>query len=555
MAKGNSNKIDLWKPNSPIGVWLILTMLVLAAFLPLILSIVGSRSLGASSEASPALDSLLNAFRFTFLQAGISSLLVLILAPFLAICLTQVPEHYYRFSSTLRTLSFCLPSVVVAAGVVLCWGKSGIGTRIFESFGIHVLPEGWLYSQYAVIAANAIMNIPFASLIIARSLKSFDKTSIESARLIGLSPLKTISSVMLPQIIPQILYLAGLSFLLSMGNFGALSILGSSNGAVTLEMGIYQSLFLYADWKAGAIFSIVHTLCAGLVSLIFLAPRDWSRVHDQTAVSANVDPELLKQTISPKLQYGILAIIVSFLFDLMLAAPLLATTLDALRDFNRIFEGSSALIGTVVRSFVQSLTYSVPAGILATLMSWVVVRSHSQYNFLGKPGRSKSILIGVFLTNIVPSMACAFGYFAIISKYPEFRYSSQAIVLLHAIFSLPFIISFLMPIYAQNTKQFFELKFLTGMSQVMWLCKVEWPSVKRYLFIMFIIALSLSMNETSVVTLMGDPESPAMTTTMISLMGHYRFSDSALVSLCLIIITAIALTVFSQSRTTNHGNH
>ena len=88
---------------------------------------------------------------------------------------------------------------------------------------------------------------------------------------------------------------------------------------------------------------------------------------------------------------------------------------------------------------------------------------------------------------------------------------------------------------------------MAGIPDLRWAAVIEWRVIGKTLAIALAIALALSMNETAIVSMLGDPASPALTTTMIQLMGHYRFGDSAIASCALIIVTTIPIWLTSRN--------
>lgn len=553
MAKDTISKIRFWRPASPLFSWMAIAILLIFSLAPFWIGVLSSLQLGLDSQTQIDWQLVWNAIKFTYIQAGISTIFILTLSPILGVALVFSPAKYYKLATILRTLVFCLPSVVIATGLVLCWGKNGIGTRFLEIINWQFLPNGWLYSKYSVVLANVFMNLPFASLMIARSIDSIKPEQIVSIRILGLSSSKVIKVLIWPTIRPQLYYLAGLTFLLSMGNFGALSVFSGSSATFTLEMGIYQALFLNADWNMAAIFSILHTSSAAIVALIFLIPQYLSAQQSASEQSFVKTKQTIKSILDSSSVLHFFLFFLSLLFDLLFFAPILSTGYDAISDFSRIFSGESGLYNSVATSLQRSLSYAIPVGFLACIMSWLVVRACVHYNMIKLKWLSTSILLAVFSVNVIPGMASAFGFMTANSWLPGLKLDFWPIIFLHTCFVLPFITSFLIQTSLKDINSSLSLMYLNGISKSKWIYSVEWPLLRKTFGIMFVIAVSLSLNETSVVSMLGEPENPALTTTMINLMGHYRFDDSAVVSLCLIIFTSIALFTYSQAEKKNNG--
>ncbi len=556
MANDIQQKLKYWKPGPTIIAWWALALATLLAITPFGIGLIVAFTF-ESGDVTWALKSIIwNSFRFTILQAGISTAIVVIVSPLLGMLLLYSSPSYQRYSSIVRTLLFCLPSAVVATGIILCWGKHGIGSQLLISLGLSGSVQDWLYSNYTIILANVLMNLPFGSLIIYRAITDIDSRRIKSVKLIGLKPFMIIRSLIWPAIRPQLYYFGGLNFLLSMSNFGALRILSGNSTVNTLEMSIYQSLYLNADWRAAGVFAICHTACAATISLFFLGPQFLGvKYHLNRAEPSSPDAGSLK-IFFPKSKVLILgSILITVIFDLIIATPIIAILADAIADFDRLIAPQSELRSSILDSLLQSLNYAIPSALLSTSLAWCLARAYCHYGQLIKPKKATLILIGIFSLNFVPSMANAFGFLALRSWIPNFAWDTWPIVIMHALLALPFLTMMALQIYRTELASFLHLSQIAGLPLMKWVINVEWPLMKNKIMLMFVIALALSMNETAIVTMLGAPESPTLTTATIRLMGHYRFGDSAVVSSVLILVTTIALSTRTNFRSPNHGIH
>jgi ABC-type Fe3+ transport system permease subunit len=554
MAKHFQQKLTYWSPRRPKVAWIALCIAIFTSFAPFLVGIYASLSTESGHLTDLLRLQLWESFKFTSSQAALSTAIVVLLSPVLGMSLIYIPQTYQRYCSILRTLVFCLPSVVVASGILICWGKEGIGSQILAYIGISDSPHKLLYSNYAVVIANVSMNLPFASLLIFRGIKSIDINKVLSVRLLGLNYRQIIGALIIPAIRPRLLYFAGLNFLVSMSSFGALNIFSGTNSVSTLEMNIYQSLYLNSDWLAASVFAISHTVCAGVFSLIFLSPQYFdkgSRIINDA--SNNLDNSQLRSLFPKSTFFSLGSIFVSILFDALIAAPIFAVQLSALVDINRIINQDSELPLLIIKALSQSLAYALPAAALSTVLAWCLARAHAQYSQMRMPVKSTMILLGVFSLNLIPSMASSFGFLALRTWFPNFEWMFWSIVLLHAVLVLPYLTMMALQIYTGDMKDFFLFSHALGISTATSIKYVEWPQMRNIIFIMFVFAMAISINETAIVSMLGPPESPTLTTIMIRLMGHYRFADSAIVSSILITCTAIPLIAHFLIRNPNHG--
>jgi thiamine transport system permease protein len=554
MANSNSKKLIAWQPAQPIIAWLCIFGVAVIAIGPFILGILAAVRLDPTADTGIDHDALWDAFRFTMAQAGLSAAIVSLFAPIFGLCFFYCTPRYRHYAGTLRSLLFCLPSVVIATGIVLCWGKEGFMTSLFNSSSQLSFTNTWLYSKYSIVTANVFMNLPFATLTMSRALASIGNDKIISSRLLGLNHLSNFRLLFWPAIRGQFFYMFGLIFLLCMGSFGALSIFSGSHGFTTLELGIYQSLFLNSNWPMGAAYAILHTVCSALVSLTVLAPQYVRQSKSLSVVEDQIDYDRIKDLLPASKMFCWAALGLSIIFDVIFASPIFATWYDAFKDIGRLLDPESSIFRVLNRSLAQSITYALPSAVLATAMGWIIARAHTLFGFLRRPVHASLILLGVFALNIIPGMAGAFGFIALKAWVPHIPWSTWPVILLHTTAMLPFLVMHALHIYQQTVGRHLGTKYLTGMSRFGWLYRVELPLMKKALLTMFIVGFSLSVNETAVVSMLGDPESPTLTTTMIGLMGHYRFSDSAIVASILIMLTFISLLIYAKPGGLNHGD-
>lgn len=194
----------------------------------------GERVLGLLSD--PYVRRLL---LFTLGQATLSALLALALGFPLGWFLTR-----YRFPgrALLRSLTvvpFVLPSITVALGFVLFFGRSGYLNRFLMSlFGLREPPIRVLYTLWAVVLAHAFYNAPVVARFVNASWEGADPSLPEAARTLGAGPLRTFLTVTLPLLLPSILSALALVFVLCTLSFSIPLALGGARYA-TVEVGVY----------------------------------------------------------------------------------------------------------------------------------------------------------------------------------------------------------------------------------------------------------------------------------------------------------------------------
>ena len=540
-------KINYWKAKLPKGGLALALLLTVISVMPSVLSmIVLFGKTGFPSAYARIMDPDVHAtLRFTLFQATYSALIVIVFAPFLALSLFSLPRWAIKFSMLLRITSFCLPSIVVASGLIIAWGNNGYFTQILRTMGLDPPFPKIIYSSQAIIWANSLMNLPFCSAILFRRILDLADEQLKSAEILGLSTVDIIRVIIWPAIRPLLLYFAGLTFLLSMGSFGALSILGSGPQAQTLEMGIYNAIYYSADWELGGVLTVLHTILCGIFAFLTI----WS-LNRSAEAKANAKLNLgnyyqIRSLLFQSSWFSLLSTSLTLLFDVLVLSPVLAVAGQAWRHISSgNFSSPSFSILSALR---VSLSFALPAAGLITLAAWVLSRSHHRAASQGDVKAASIIQLTTISGAIIPPMALGFGLLVLQSSGYFFSIRPQLIASALTVAMLPFAISIFLPSYGSRLASSNQSRLLLGLNESTFFHKVEWPALRLSAFIVFALSVALCLNETSIVTILGDATSPALTTTMIRLMSQYRFGDSSIVATLLIVTTFSVVLYFYKS--------
>ncbi len=176
------------------------------------------------------------------------------------------------FGSMVFTMAVALPA---AFGFVRYkfYGKSALNLMIMLPIIVPAVVSalgyyGFLSAVYLVgtrtgmIVAHSVLSIPVAFLVIAASLKGFDRNLERAAMSAGAGPLRTFFWVTLPVLRPGILVGALFAFLHSF-NEAVVAIFIAGRDASTLPKKMFESIRLESD----PVIAVVSTLLTGAVLL------------------------------------------------------------------------------------------------------------------------------------------------------------------------------------------------------------------------------------------------------------------------------------------------
>ncbi|PYE84494.1 sulfate transport system permease protein [Pseudoroseicyclus aestuarii] len=127
----------------------------------------------------------------------------------------------YRFPGraaldALVDLPFALPTAVAGIALVALYGQNGWVGSLLAPLGLQVA-----YSWSGIVIAMVFTSVPFAVRAIQPLIEELDPAEEAAALTLGASRGQIFRTITLPQLMPGILTGTGLSFVRSLGEFGA----------------------------------------------------------------------------------------------------------------------------------------------------------------------------------------------------------------------------------------------------------------------------------------------------------------------------------------------
>jgi len=203
----------------------------------------------------PANKAFVNGFILSF-QVGITATIIgLALAVPASLAIARRRFRGRAFANSLLLMPLIVPGVVLGASIYVFQIETEIATGL-----------ALLGTTTGLIAAHALIVIPWASRLVTASLAGFDPTIEEAAKNLGATPWTTFRRVTLPAIRPGIVAGALFGFVTSFGNL-EMSLFLVGAGRTTLPIAILQ----YLEWKIDptiAAVSVVQILLIGIAMLI-----------------------------------------------------------------------------------------------------------------------------------------------------------------------------------------------------------------------------------------------------------------------------------------------
>ncbi len=171
----------------------------------------------------------LQALLLSFQLAGLTTLILLIIATPIAWWLSQTPSKAKAFVSIIITLPLILPPSVLGFYLLLAMGPQGFMGQITSTLGLGLLP----FSFAGLLVASIIYSLPFVVQPIYNSFCAIDRKQLEAAATLRASQRDTFIHVVLPHAKPGFIAAAVLGFAHTVGEFGVILMIGGNIPGVT----------------------------------------------------------------------------------------------------------------------------------------------------------------------------------------------------------------------------------------------------------------------------------------------------------------------------------
>ena len=201
-----------------------------------------------------------NAIGLTLRLAGISTLVLLLLASPLAWWLARSQSAWRAPVAALTSLPLVLPPTVLGFYLLVTLGPDGPLGRLTLLMGLGTLP----FSFAGLVIGSVVYSLPFAVQPLLHAFQNMGNRPMELAATLRASPLDAFFSVALPLAWPGFVSAAVLSFAHTIGEFGMVLMMGGNIPGQTRVL----STQIYGHVEAMA-YTQAHVLAAGMLVFSF----------------------------------------------------------------------------------------------------------------------------------------------------------------------------------------------------------------------------------------------------------------------------------------------
>jgi thiamine transport system permease protein len=514
-------------------------------------------------SALAALPQFLNTILFTFYQAGLSTLLTLLVGMPIAYLFSHFDFRGKPFLRAITAVPFMLPTVVVAAGFTALLGPRGwVNLALMDAFNLTSPPITFVGTLTAILVAHVFYNTTIVIRLVGNSWAQLDPRLAHAARVLGADSTSVLRKITLPLLRPSLMAAILLVFLFDFTSFGVVLLLGGGQFR-TLEVEIYIQATRFLNLPAAALLSMIQLLFTLFFSIIY------SRVVVKAIVPTNPRAESL--TIRPakslREKFFVMAatvfIIILFVLPMAALPARSVVRLEPDRGERGEFQPSLTLNNyrELTANRMGSLFYVPPFEAVRNSLIYAFITltlslllGFPAASALARPSRLER-LVDPFLMLPLGASAVTLGLGYILA-FNRWLYSPILVPLAHTTLALPFVIRSLQPALTSIPHRLREAASVLGASpQQVWR-SVDLPIIARALTAAGVFAFTVSLGEFGATSMLVRPEFPTMTTAIarfLSQPGGLNYGQAMAMATILLVVTTTAILVIERIRLPGSG--
>ena len=497
---------------------------------------------------------------FTIWQAGLSTLLTLLVGLPAAWVFARFNFPGKRLISTLSTLPFILPTVVAAAGFNALLGPRGwVNLALMDWFNLTTPPVQFLNSLGAILLAHVFYNTTVVLRVVGSAWAQMDTRLEQAARSLGAGPLRAFWEVTLPLLRPPLAAAALLVFLFDFTSFGVILLLGGPQYA-TLEVEIYiQALHLLNLPLAGLLSAVQLTATLVLTALYARLARGRNiPLTPRLRGEAQRAPRRTWERLVVGITFGGLV--------LLMALPLTAlalrsvTRLDADRGqrgtvqtgltldyYRELFVNRRGAFFYVppAEAARNSLTYAGLTVVISLGLGFLAAGA------LARRSKLNAVLDPLLMLPLGASaVTLGLGFVVVFSRPPlDVRSFPLLIPIAHSLVALPFVVRTLQPALASIPPGLRQAAAVLGApAWRVWL-EVDLPIVARAAAASAVFAFTISLGEFGATTFLARPETPTLPVAIfrfLSQPGALNYGQALAMATLLMLLCAAAVLLLER---------
>jgi thiamine transport system permease protein len=507
-------------------------------------------------------NSILKPLGFTFYQATLSTLLTLLLGLPSAYIFSHFNFAGKKLMRLLTTISFILPTVVVAAGFNALLGPRGwLNLGLMALFGLDQAPIQFLNTFPAILLAHVFYNTTIIIRIVGSAWAGQNDRLEQAAQMLGAHPWRAFREITLPMLSPAIAAASLLVFLFNFTSFGVVLMLGGPQYA-TLEVEIYTQAFHMLNLPLAGLLSLVQLACTLGITVLY---NRLSQTRASNLMPVSQAETLRRPTrVWEKVMVGVVVVILFVL----IASPLLALSLRSvvrleaargeraevtagftLAYYRELFVNRQGSLFYVppIQAMRNSLTYSILTVLISVSMGTLVAYAMDQRSRLNR-------WLDPFIMLPLGASAVTLGLgFIVVFNMPPWNQPEFPLLvpIAHSLVALPFVVRSLLPTLRNIPPSLRQAAGMLGASPLQVFREVDLPILMRALLVSAVFAFTISLGEFGASSFITTPENPTIPVAIyryISQPGALNYGQALAMSTLLMAVCTAGIWLIEKVR-------
>jgi len=469
-------------------------------------------------------EAIRNVVWFTTWQSLVSTALALTVALPLAFVTANFKFKAQRITTSLISLPFILPSIVV--GVAF----------------LQILPNNFHRTAFALILAHVYFNFGFASRLISARWLQIHPHLDDAARTLGASPLKLFTTLTLPLLSKAITNAALIVFTLCFTSYGVVRVLGGPSRS-TLETEIYFRAMQLGDVSGAMLLSALQIVT---ITLLFVVTTKAS----SKKFGQPTRPTITRQMPLRTRKLKIVATSIVSSATAFAIVPVLAIAFKSINTDSRFTTSAWHAVfvnSEITRSIAKTFTYAVIAMSLATLLGLLSACSVTYNN------NFRFISGLTTLPIVISAVSIGLGIIITFDTRPfDWRGSQFMLPIAHAVVALPLVMRMISPVLQAIPDSLRQASSVLGASPRQTWLNIDFRIIRRAAISAAAISATVSIGEfgaSSFLARRGAETLPVMISRLLSRPGDSLQSQAfALATLLVMFSLAIIFLVDSLTK-------
>ncbi len=499
---------------------------------------------------------------FTILQAGLSTLLTLIIGLPGAWLFARFAFPGKKILKMLTTLPFILPTVVVAAGLNALLGPRGwVNLGLIALLNLESAPIQFLNTFGAILTAHVFYNTTIIIRVVSNAWSQQNIRLQHAATVLGASPWQTFKEVTLPLLRPSILSATLLVFLFNFTSFGVVLMLGGPQFA-TLEVEIYIQALHMLNLPLASILSIIQLIFTLGITVGYnqlAGMREFAITPRSQEIGLRKPRNLLERVVIIVLIISLFALLVSPLASLVMRS---FVKLEANRGERGVVQRGLTLryyreLGTNRRGALfyvppimaarNSFMFAIITIIITLFLGLLVAYALKQHTPL-------NAFLDPLLMLPLGASAITLGLgFIIVFNRPPFSNLAFPILLpiAHSLVALPFVVRTLGPALGNIPESLRNAARVLGAKPLQVWREIDLPLITPAILVATIFALTISLGEFGASIFLSRPQYPTLPVAIfryISQPGALNYGQALAMSTILMVVCAGGILLIEQLR-------